>query len=180
MARTHSSTLQKDLHRLHAKARSGKPDDKRRALGAALLLQVQSGGLAPEKALGLSPAEAPRFARFSAHLLEEGQNEEALAAAEVATALDPKLFDGWLVRACALARSQRVAEALLCYGQAAQVDAKNVRVWTDMAELHLGLLDFASAAECLKKAIDLDPHAETPAGKRAFILIAGSYYGDDQ
>jgi tetratricopeptide (TPR) repeat protein len=143
------------------------------------LLYVQNGAVAAEVALGLSAKDAESFIGFGVTLLEEGRNAEALACAEVATAVAPKAFGAWLLRACASARLKRKAEALLCYGQAAQIDPKNVRVWVDMGELHLHMLDYVSAAADFQRALDLDPEAKTGAGKRALMLVASTYFGDD-
>ncbi len=169
------------LRRIDRRARrTQRATDRARVIATALIFQVQNGAISPQEALGLEPRDAEGFARYGAHLLALGRKQDALASAEVATALDPAHTGAWLVRACASARLGQVAQALLCYGQAARLEPRNIRAWTDAAELHLDLLDFQSAAECLKKAIELDPKAETAAGRRAFVLVATTYYGEEE
>ncbi len=174
-----SVTQSRTLRRLVRLARKGGERQRRRAAATHLLFQVQNGVRSPAEALGLKPSDTPGYVRFAAHLLEHGRDEDALASAEVAIALDTNNASAWLVLGCSAARLGQMARALVCYGHAAHLDPNNVRVWTDMAELYLGTLDFAKAAECLERAIELDPDARTPAGKRAFVLVAKTYYGGE-
>jgi tetratricopeptide (TPR) repeat protein len=151
----------------------------RRASIVNQLRRVQAGSISAQGALGLKSSDAPAFSKHGTYLLQIGQAEPALACGELATALAPDAASGWLVRGAAAARLGREAQALLCYGAAARLDPKNTRVWVDLAEIQLSALDYASAAKDLKRALETDPTAKSPAGKRAQVLIAQVYYGDE-
>lgn len=125
--------------------------------------------------LRLTVADAPQLSGFAATLLGEDDLEGAAAAAEVATIADPRWFDAWLILGAARARQALEEKALEAYARAAALKPNDVRVWTDVGELKLILLDYAGAAKALKLALQADPQGETPAGRRAQYLIAKTF-----
>ncbi|MCC6808856.1 MAG: hypothetical protein IT381_15625 [Deltaproteobacteria bacterium] len=148
---------------------------ERRAARETELQKVAQGSATPAAMLDLRPIDAPGFLAFAVELLAENDVDNALAAAELATAADPKSYDAWMALGAARARSKQEAAALHAYAHAAGLRADDVRLWCDVGELKLSLLDYKGAAQALSRAIDLDPKAQTPAGKRAQALVAKAW-----
>lgn len=121
--------------------------------------------------LGLSAADAEAFLSLGSALLEAGRNEEAMAAAEVATACAPKAPGGWQLWGCALARLGRTGDAVAAFARALALGGDDVQTLTDLAECHIVVFDYAAAAKALERAIKADPQAQTPAGFRAQALL---------
>jgi Flp pilus assembly protein TadD len=138
----------------------------------AELEQVLAGKKSPAEFLGLSGANVPGLCGFAAQLLADDDVEGAEATAELATLLDGKSFPAWMVLGAARARRDDEEGALEAYGHAAEINSSHPRLWCDVGELKLILLDYAGAAKAFSLAIDADPKAATPAGKRAQYLVA--------
>lgn len=151
--------------------RSG-DDVGERALNWLELIYCVTNGLIPAtEALGLSASDGEQFARLGAHHLQHGNLDEALAAGKLAVAAAPKLAIAWHLLGDALAQKRKDVEALVALQQARDLDPKNVRVWVDIAEVHISRIEYAAAIAALKKARELDADGKTPAGRRAQMLI---------
>ncbi len=136
---------------------------------------VNDGKMPLAEFLRVKADDSPKFTGFAATLLSEDDLEGAAAAAELATIADEKNFDAWLTLGAARARAQQEEKALQAYARAAALKPHDVRVWTDVGELKLILLDYAGAAQALKLALQADPKGDTPAGRRAQYLIAKTF-----
>lgn len=141
----------------------------------AELDSVVAGKKSAAEFLGLGPSDVPGLLGFAATLVDEKDLAGAEATAELATCVDPTAFGAWMLLAQVRVRLSEEERALEAYARAAQLDPKDVRLWCDVGELKLILLDYAGAAKALKLAIDADPGAETPAGRRAQFLVARTY-----
>jgi tetratricopeptide (TPR) repeat protein len=136
------------------------------------LAAMDAGQVEPISFLGLSPVDAPRFVKLGAGFLEGGDNDRALAAGEIACACAPDSAAAWALKGCALARLKREREAISAFQRGLQLEPDNIRLLVDLGELYIRLLDYGSAAAALKRAIELDAKALTPAGLRAQALVA--------
>jgi cytochrome c-type biogenesis protein CcmH/NrfG len=121
--------------------------------------------------LGLKKEDAARFVKLAAQNIKEKDFDSAEAAAEVATACDPKLAEAWISLGVARAKLKNFAEAVPCYHKALELRPDDIACWTDLGELYVGLLDYPRAAEALKQAMLLDPEAEHPFGRRARAIV---------
>lgn len=139
------------------------------------LRKVQSGQLAAADFLGLKPSDAPGFVGFALQMLEQNDLESAASAAELAVASDPRSFQGWMCLGATRARAKQEKSALDAYARAAELNSNDVRLWCDVGELKLALLDYTGAAKALQLAMQQDPKAETPAGRRAQALVAKTF-----
>ena len=125
--------------------------------------------------LGLTAEDAPKLVGFALQQLDEGDLDTAEAAAELAVACGPKSFEAWMTLGATRARQKQEKKALEAYAKAAELRQDDVRLWCDVGELKLMLLDYSAAATALKMALDLDPQGDTPAGRRAQALVAKTY-----
>ena len=148
---------------------------ERRKSFEANVRKVEEGKMSAAALIGLQPESARGFAGFAQQLMAENDLEGAESAAELAVAADPRSFDGWLALGAARALGKKESSALAAYARAAEVEPNNARLWCDVGELKLLLLDYEGAAQALKFALDADPKGETPGGRRAQGLIARTY-----
>lgn len=136
-----------------------------------LVIWVMRGNISSKEALGLTKQDAVQFVRLGTHHLSHGNLEEAEAAGKLAVAAAPKMALAWHLLGDALAQKRKDTEALVALQQARDLDPKNVRVWVDIAEVHISRIEYAAAIAALKKARELDVDGKTPAGRRAQMLI---------
>ncbi|GAA5851542.1 hypothetical protein JCM9279_006890 [Rhodotorula babjevae] len=80
------------------------------------------------------------------------------------------LVDTWLASAASFRRARLYDEARGALGEAQQLDADDVDVWSQTALLHLGRGDVAQAREALTKGLSFDP-AHVPSR----VLLARVY-----
>lgn len=142
---------------------------------AAQLAPVLEGKASAAELLSLRVKDAPGLVAFAVEMVKEDALEDAEAAAELAVAADPNSFDGWMVLGATRARLKRERDALLAYAKAAELNPNNARLWCDVGELKLQLLDYTGAAQALKFALQADPKGETLGGRRAQGLIAKTF-----
>lgn len=138
---------------------------------AELVLAVMRGDLDQRTLLGLSSDEGLQIARHGAFLLEHGDTEAALAAGKLAVAHAPNHALAWHLLGDALALKGKDIEALVALQKARELAPNNPRVHVDLAEVHLARIEYRAAIDCLKQARALDPNGESPAGRRAQVLI---------
>ena len=92
-------------------------------------------------------------------LIMEGRNEEALEMAERTVTANPFSADAWAVRALALDRNNRPAEAIASALQALSLDAENVRAMAFMAEAYLDANRPELAETTINRALEADPNS---------------------
>lgn len=139
------------------------------------LQRVIDGELSATEFLGLKPQHAVGLVGFAAQMLSENDLDSAEAAAELAAAADPSSFDAWMTLGATRARRKQERAALEAYAQAAAIRPTDVRLWCDVGEIKLLLHDYEGAAKALRLAMDADPQAQTPAGRRAQALVAKTF-----
>lgn len=146
------------------------------------LADFLSHDLSLQELLMLRPEDAEAFSFLASELAEEGALADAETAAWLATECAPKSFVAWVTLGAVLARLSEERRALAAYAQAATLASTEVdqarrssqlaKVFCDVAELRLSLLDYASAAQALDLALKADPEGKTPFGARAQYLVA--------
>lgn len=151
--------------------RATQKDRPRLRKAADIVGKILKGELDEQKALALTKRDGRRIARHGLSLLAAGDNKGAEACGRIATHADAAHAPGWFVLGCASARLDKPTQAIVAYQQAAKLDPKHLRTQIDLAELYLGSLQYALAAACLDTVRTLDPHARTPSGVRAKVLI---------
>jgi tetratricopeptide (TPR) repeat protein len=137
--------------------------------------KVIDGQVSAAEFLGLTAKDARYLLGFAMTMAERDQLETAEAAAEVAVSADPVYFDAWMVLGSVRARRKEAGKALEAYAKAAALDSKNARLWCDVGEIKLSIFDYEGAAKALEMALNVDPNAKTPGGRRAQALIAKTY-----
>ncbi len=96
--------------------------------------------------------------RYTYGLLIEGDNKQALAAAEDAVTADPFSSDAWAIRALALERNKEYPLAVASALQALALDSKNANALAFMAQAYLDAGQPASAEEKANLALQADPN----------------------
>jgi tetratricopeptide (TPR) repeat protein len=93
------------------------------------------------------------------------KDNEALEALDKATALDPKLFDAWNVKAGILAKMGRYDEAIASVNNAVELMPNNSVCYYNRACMNCLKGNKANALADLKKAIDMNPSFKESARK---------------
>jgi tetratricopeptide (TPR) repeat protein len=103
--------------------------------------------------------------------LKAGLAAEALAAFRYTRLAhgDSRVLDRWL--GAAAQQCEEDEEAIAAYERALGSDANDIEVTVNLAELYLNQLAIEKAATLLKRALELDPKIQHPAGVRARVLI---------
>lgn len=83
----------------------------------------------------------------------------------------PKSSEFWSAYGTALAKSQKIGEAVAALEKSLELRANNIEVWCVVAELSMDQLDWARATKALKRCLELDPNGKHPAGVRARALV---------
>lgn len=122
--------------------------------------------------LGLTAADAPRFIALSARFVAEGDLEAATAAAQAAVACDGESIDAVHAYGVALARTKEFSRAAVCFQKVLDKRPDDVAEWTNLGECFLSALRYPEAADAFRKAMELDPQSEHPAGRRARAIVA--------
>ena len=123
---------------------------------------------------GLKAEDALGFARVGLGFLAQNKDDAAYAAGQLCSALDDKCAEGWFVRAASAARLGKEAEAIGAYQKVLELAPSHLPAAVDLAELHIRRLQYAEAAKRLDYVLKADPKAETPAGKRAQVLVVST------
>lgn len=130
------------------------------------LKRFAAGGLTWAEVEGISAAEALQVARAGCALAAAGRLEEALLLFEGLVECNPHDSASRAALGTVYQRLGRVADALVQYDAALVKDPLNPTALANRGELHLrqghrqGIADLALAAK-------VDPHGETPGGRRA-------------
>lgn len=115
--------------------------------------------------------EAHEFATLGWQLLEAGDVKNALHALELARTGLPFDDDVALAYGLALARNDRVNMARPVLLNVLAKRRTDVELWCVVGEIELEALNYARAAQCFKRCLELDPDAKHPSGRRARALI---------
>jgi len=95
--------------------------------------------------------------RYTYGLLIDGDNAEALVAAEDTVTANPFSADAWAIRALALGRNDRFAEAIASALQALALEPGNATALAFMAETYLDADKPAEAEQKANQAVDANP-----------------------
>jgi tetratricopeptide (TPR) repeat protein len=125
-----------------------------------------------QRALGLGPADAAKFATFSASCLKQGDVDGAIAAGHLATACDGNLFEAWLTYGSALAKAKRDPDAIVALKRAIALRPEQLSTHVHLGEVYLRVLDYQGASSEFRLVMEIDPKGETPEGARAQVLVA--------
>jgi len=121
--------------------------------------------------LGLKPEDGPRLARLAAAFHGAQDFPAAEAAAELAAECRPDLFEAWALLGAARAKQKKLAEAEPAYERALSLRPNDITSLTDLGEVQVQLMAYDKAAAHLRKALELDPTATHPSGRRARAVI---------
>jgi Tfp pilus assembly protein PilF len=116
--------------------------------------------------------EVRRLVGLAAKLCQGGDFIAAEGAAEAALLMTPTEHDAWVVLGTAHARQGHHERAVRCFEQAIALAPNDVASHTDLGELLLELGAYSRAAAALERAMELDPKAEHPSGRRARAIVA--------
>jgi tetratricopeptide (TPR) repeat protein len=106
-------------------------------------------------------------------LRDQGQLDQAIAAYQEATALDPSSVDYWSELGRLLAQAKRPSEAVIAYQNAlGRLDERDPALLTALGQAQFDAGDFASAIQSLTEAISLQGDA-TPA--RTYVSLARAF-----
>ncbi len=97
--------------------------------------------------------------RLAYGLVLEGDYDEALEAAENAVTADPFSPDAWAIRALALGRNDRFAEAIASGLQALSLDADSATALAFLSEIYLDANQPALAEARANQAVEADPES---------------------
>ncbi len=106
-----------------------------------------------------TPNDPLVFTRMAMAHIIEGRNADALAAAEDAVTADPFSADAWSVRALALARNNRPAEAVASARQALALRPDDATALAFLAEAYRIADETSLALETAAAAIEADPQS---------------------
>lgn len=121
--------------------------------------------------LGLKPEDGTGLTRLAAafHVAEDFPAAEA--AADLATQCLPDLFEAWALLGAARARQKKIIEAEPAYERAVRLRPNDITTLTDLGEVEIQLMAYEKAADYLRRALELDPEAKHPSGRRARAVI---------
>jgi Flp pilus assembly protein TadD len=104
-------------------------------------------------------------------LFEAGDFSGAQAAARLALEREPNRFEPWSLFACSAASRRHYVAAAGAFLEALKRKPDDVGCWTNLGEVYLALMQIEEAS-ALRQAMELDPQALHPAGKRARAIVA--------
>ena len=123
-------------------------------------------------ALALGTKNASDYTRLAHFLLQQGEPTGAEGAAELATAIAPEDADAWAALGAARAKAKNYRDAVPAYLEALRLRPTDIACWTDLGETYVYLFELTHAAAALERALELDPEAEDPWGRRARAIVA--------
>ncbi|MDH6268033.1 tetratricopeptide (TPR) repeat protein [Rhizobium sp. SG_E_25_P2] len=143
-----------DLSRLHPRDAS-----VFHYMGVALHLSDRSADSLGyfQQAIELDQTQASAWQNYSTALLASGQVEEAVVAAQQSVALRPGAIGGYTNLGVALARAGRFAEAYDAVARGLAMDADNVGLLVQAAQLSLDLREHARAHQLAAAAMKIAP-----------------------
>ncbi len=119
----------------------------------------------------MSEERAGHLARFGWQAVKAEQIDQACTSLAEAVALAPAVPDYWAAYGVALTKAFRLGDAADAFRRCLALDAKNIFVWCNLAEVSLERTDYAGTAVAIKRCMELDPKAEHPSGLRARALV---------
>ena len=121
--------------------------------------------------LGLTAEDAARLTRLAAgfHVAEDFPAAETTA--ELATQCAPNLFEAWALLGAARGRQKKLTEAKVAYERAVALRPNDIVTLTDLGEVEIQLMEYEKAAGYLRRALELDPKATHPSGRRARAVV---------
>ncbi|MFT3842453.1 MAG: tetratricopeptide repeat protein [Myxococcaceae bacterium] len=123
--------------------------------------------------LGVTLHQSRAIAQIGCDLATAGRLEEARVIFAGMVTLNPKDSAAAGALGSVLQKLGRIEEAKDEYTRALAIDPKNVVALCGRGELRMRSGDKAGADD-LKRAVQVDPKAETQAGKRAHAMVAAS------
>lgn len=123
---------------------------------------------------GMTAPEAYQLAEFGWMMLGNGQTEIAVTIFEMLTLSNPHHAYFFALLGSALARENRIKEALEAYQRAIALDPDETAALVNRAELLLGLADrsvLSEAETLLDRALSIDAAAGRPEVRRARVLL---------
>jgi tetratricopeptide (TPR) repeat protein len=112
-----------------------------------------------EAVLENAPNDVNVHYRMTFGLIMEGRDEAALDMAERTVTANPFSSDAWAIRALALDRNDRPAEAIASALQALSLNPENARAIAFMAEAYLDSNLPERAEETINRALETDPES---------------------
>ena len=119
----------------------------------------------------LHTGDCAKFLRIGAGFFKSGDYAGAERCAFVATTADATSVDAWVLLGAARAKLLNMDDALVAFETAARLRPDDTQRWVDLAECHLAKMSYKNAAAVLRRAMELDPNGEHPAGRRARALV---------
>ena len=116
--------------------------------------------------------DAGVFRRVATQLALAGDLPHAEMAALLSARLDETDPRAWANLGAIRARAKDHPGAVEAYLEVLKRSPTDIEAWTNIGELYIVLLDFEKAAAALRQAMQLDPQAKHPAGRRARIVVA--------
>lgn len=104
-----------------------------------------------------APNDVTAYYRIAFGLLQEGQNIEALDAAEHTVTANPFSADAWAIRAMALDWNARPGEAIASALRALEIDPQSARAMAFLAEAYFDQGETDLAKETIERALETDP-----------------------
>ena len=111
-------------------------------------------------------------------LLDEGDMQGALGAANENVLRNPGLASAWIDKGDVLYEMARYYEASSAYGRALDIDAEQPELLTKKGLAHELIGDYGSAMLCYSRALRLEPEDTVAATKKAHCLLHISGGGD--
>lgn len=133
-----------------------------------------------ETVLENAPNDVNIHYRVTFGMIMEGRNEDALEMAERTVTANPFSSDAWAIRALALDRNDRPAEAIASALQALSIDPNNARALAFMAEAYLDANRPELAQETVTRALDLDPDSFEAHYVNGLILFSQFFWIEAQ
>jgi tetratricopeptide (TPR) repeat protein len=110
-----------------------------------------------QAAVSGAPNDVTAYYRIAFGLLQEGQNTQALDAAEHTVTANPFSADAWAIRAMALDWNARPGEAIASALRALEIDPQSARAMAFLAEAYFDQGQNDLAKETIERALDADP-----------------------
>lgn len=122
-----------------------------------------------ERATSLVPNDVLTHYNLAMGLIVEGQDAQALEAAEAAVTANPYSADAWAIRALAQTRNGNHGGALASARQALLLNPNNARAHAFLTEAYLALQQFERARESANRALEIDPNLAEGYYARALV-----------
>lgn len=107
----------------------------------------------------------------AARAYEEDDLRGAELAAKTVLATDRDNHAAWMILGGSVAKQKYFRLAVQCFEHALRLRPNDVDAWVALGESFVSLLDYKGASVALRRALELDPRAEHPAGRRARAIV---------